>query len=228
MIDYNNINYICSYHNNFYVSYCTECKINLCEDCKTKHNNYHNIIDYEDILPKENEIKDGLNGFKNKIDELKETIKILKDILNNVSDSFQKLYEIFYDIVYNYNSGQKNYEVITNINSVKNCIKLNEIDNIIKDTNSYKYKFEKIYDMMNNAELEFKNLTVIIYYAGKDYSIKARNDELFSEVISKFVNKAFEFCKDGVKISESYPYYSLYELGIHKDTYFKAILKNTS
>ena len=82
--------------------------------------------------------------------------------------------------------------------------------------------------MMNNAELEFKNPTVIIYYAGKDYSIKARNDELFSEVISKFVNQAFEFCKDGVKISESYSNYSLYELGIQVDTYFKAILKNTS
>ena len=231
IIDYNNINFICPYHNNFYVSYCTECKINLCEDCKTKHNNYHNIINYEDILPKEHKIKDELNEFKDKIDVLKETIKILKDILNNVSDSFQKLYEIFYDIVYNYNSGQKNYEVITNINSVKNFIELNEIDNIIKDTNSYKYKFEKIYDifnMMNNAELEFQNMDVIIYYAGKKYSIEARNDELFSEVISKFVNEAFEFCKDGVKISESYPYYSLYELGIQEDTYFKAILKNTS
>ena len=82
--------------------------------------------------------------------------------------------------------------------------------------------------MMNNAELEFKYLNVIIYYAGNDYSIKARNDELFSEVISKFVNKAFEFCKGGVKISESHPNFSLSELGIQDNTNFKAILKDIS
>ena len=52
-IDYNNKNYICLKHNDFYISYCEKCKLNLCMKCEMKHNNAHNIINFKSIFPDE-------------------------------------------------------------------------------------------------------------------------------------------------------------------------------
>ena len=38
------------------------------------------------------------------------------------------------NILYNYKSRQRNYEILTNVNSIKNFIKLNDIDNIINES----------------------------------------------------------------------------------------------
>jgi hypothetical protein len=91
IIDYNNINYICSYHKDFYVSYCRECKMNLCMKCEMKHNNNHIIINYKNILPDEDEIKKELKIFKDKIDKLQETFKEVINMLNKITGDFQKL-----------------------------------------------------------------------------------------------------------------------------------------
>ena len=66
IISYNDKEYICNIHNEKYNSYCKECKKNICMKCEREHNN-HERINYGDILPKENNIK-----------ELKEYIKIIK------------------------------------------------------------------------------------------------------------------------------------------------------
>ena len=43
--------------------------------CEQKHDKYHKIINYKNILPDEEEIKKELKEFKNKIDKFKNVIK---------------------------------------------------------------------------------------------------------------------------------------------------------
>ena len=144
-LDYDKINYICLNHKDFFVSYCEDCKLNLCMKCEMKHNNNHSIINYKAILPDDDEIKKELNQFKNKIDKLKENICTMINILNNVYDNLKYFHTIFYDIIYNYNLRQRNYEILNNVNSVQNFFNLKDIDDIINKRNFYQYKFSKIY-----------------------------------------------------------------------------------
>ena len=189
IIDYNNINYICSYHKDFYVSYCYDCKINLCMKCETKHNNNHNIINYKDILPDEDEIKKDLKKFKDKIDKLKETIKELINWLNNIYDNFQKLYKISYDIVYNYNLRQRNYEILENVNSVKDLINAKDIDDIIDKNIPYINKFKKFSDIYDKMLIGTLPLNVFFNFHEQLVNIRAEQDELFAETACKFMTK---------------------------------------
>lgn len=74
IINYDNIYYTCDIHNENYFFYCNECKTNLCMKCKTKHDKNHQIISYENIYPNEDEIKEELNKFKIKINNLSQFI----------------------------------------------------------------------------------------------------------------------------------------------------------
>ena len=203
IIDYNNINYICSDHKDFYVSYCKDCKINLCMKCEMKHNNHHEIINYKNILPDEDQIKKELKIFKDKIDKLKETIeeaiKELTNKLNNIYDNFQKLYKISYDIVYNYNLRQRNYEILENVNSVKDLIKEGDIYNIIGEEIPYIDKFLKLDAIFNKMTLktlpEVARLYVNFYFNRQGVTIQALKDEMFAETALRYIN-AMGFSRD--------------------------------
>ena len=156
-IDYNDINYKCLEHNDFYISYCNECKKNLCMKCEKKHDNNHNIIDYKNILPDEDEIKKELKSFKNKIDKLKGNVTEIINILNKVYENFEIYYKIIYDILYNYNTQQRNYEILQNLNSIKKYINLKDIDNILNENNGYKKKFYALFDLYNKMNSDMTN-----------------------------------------------------------------------
>ena len=50
-------NYICEIHNELFISYCEDCKINICMKCMKEHKSHnHNIIYYWDILPDKNDL----------------------------------------------------------------------------------------------------------------------------------------------------------------------------
>ena len=193
IIDYNSKNYICPNHKDFYVSYCENCKTNLCMKCEQKHNNSHKIINYKNILPDEEEIKKKLKEFKNKIDKFKNNIKDIINISNNVYENLQKFYQIFYDIIYNYNLRQRNYEKIVNVNSVKNFINSKDIDELIDKQNDYDYKFCKIYDMyckMNNVKNNYhQNMVVFFRLNQRSVSMQANRDEMFVEVVYRFLQR---------------------------------------
>ena len=67
IIDYDNKNYICNKHNEFFVKYCKDCKIDLCLSCINEHKN-HEFFSYEDELI---DIKD----LRNKMNNLNMVIK---------------------------------------------------------------------------------------------------------------------------------------------------------
>ena len=62
IIDYNNKYYICEKHNETYISYCEECKVNLCNLCDDHEN--HKRIQFFDLLPKKGDLINKVEGLK--------------------------------------------------------------------------------------------------------------------------------------------------------------------
>ena len=62
IIHYDNKNYICHKHNEIYIEYCEDCKIDIYLLCASEHKN-HKIILYQDKLI-------DIKNLRNKLDEL--------------------------------------------------------------------------------------------------------------------------------------------------------------
>jgi len=128
LLDYNNIHYYCQSHKDFYVSYCVDCKINLCMKCEIKHVKFHQTANFQNIFPDEEKIKKEIKAFRKKIDKFKEEMTEIINKLNSISKNLERYYKIIYDNFDNYDSRKRNYEILTNVNSIINFIKLNDID----------------------------------------------------------------------------------------------------
>ena len=182
IINYDNINYICHIHDDYFISYCNKCKMNLCIQCKLKHDKNHEIINFENIYPNIDEIKVDLNEFKNRIDNLNKDINDIIKMLNTVKEVMDICYKIYYDLIYNFKIQKKNYHILKNINCIKNNINIiNDIDKIIKENNrNNKIKnILNLYNKIKNKE-EFIN--------NNDNSNKMNNNKEFSnnEIILRY------------------------------------------
>ena len=161
IIDYDKKNYICNMHNDLYISYCKQCKINMCMACEIDHNNTHKIINYRDIMINKEKMKEEIKNFGIKIETLKNIIYNIINKLNRVIDNFELYYKINYDIINNFEMQNKNYQTLKNINTIYNNIKINDIDKIINDDN------------INNKFINILNLSNQIIEKDKD---KNNND----------------------------------------------------
>jgi len=83
IINYDNKNYICNQHNEFFIKYCKDCKIDLCLSCINGHKN-HKVISYEDILI-------DIKKLRKKMNNLEEVINKFKMNLEKIINKFQKL-----------------------------------------------------------------------------------------------------------------------------------------
>ena len=145
IIEYNKKNYICQYHNipdNFF---CYDCKVNLCEKCEENHSK-HKKVYFKDILSNEYEIMEEVKEFRKKIDKFNDNINLIIKILEKVKINMEIYYKINYDLINNYKKENINYQILENINEIKNNIKLNDIDEIIND-NDIKNKFKNILNL---------------------------------------------------------------------------------
>ena len=69
IINYDEKNYICIKHDEKFIKYCEDCKIDLCLSCVSEHK-YHKILSYEDKLIDMKKLRkkmDNLNLAKNKV-----------------------------------------------------------------------------------------------------------------------------------------------------------------
>ena len=132
VLDYDKKNYICNIHNDSYISYCNKCKINLCMQCEIKHE-CHEIIYFKKILPNEEEIKKNINEFRKSINELKNNINQIINILNTVIENLEIYFTINYDMIKNYKIENRNYNILYNINEIKNNCISKEIKKIINE-----------------------------------------------------------------------------------------------
>jgi hypothetical protein len=92
----------------------------LCKFCKNEHNNNHRILDYKNYIPEENEIKKELNEFKKNIDKFKNIIQNIIKIFNKIIENLETFHKINFDIINNYSSNNKNYQILKNIKEIKN------------------------------------------------------------------------------------------------------------
>ena len=194
LLDYNNINYMCLNHKDFYVSYCQDCKINLCMKCESKHNNYHRII----------------------IDKFKEIITELINILNNVSLNIEKYYKIIFNLLKDYDSRKRNYEILKNINSIKDFINNKDIEFIINADKNYRFQFDNIIDIyhkINIKEIRLKkpisstnSINVIFAYQGNNIVVQCQAEDTFAETALKFTKEV------GININEYNFYYNSYQI----------------
>ena len=186
IIDYDNKNYICFNHNDFYISYCSYCKMNLCMKCEMKHDKKHEIINFKNIFTDEDELKKDLTKFKEKLNTFNKRIKELIDILNNVSENMNNYYNIIYDILYNYNIRQRNYEVLKNIDSIKKFIQLKDINDLINENNNnYIKKFDIIYDIYKkiNSDCINEQVDYQTNNNNNDYNINNNNKNIIHKNI---------------------------------------------
>ena len=82
LMDYENKNYICHKHNEQFISFCNECRINLL--CDLEHDNTHKIIQYKGNMPNINNIKDKMKELKNTFDKFNNGIDEIIGIFQNV------------------------------------------------------------------------------------------------------------------------------------------------
>ena len=90
-INYDDKNYLCDKHNYQYYSYCKKCNKNICIYCKNEHKE-HELINYDNIIPDINEVKNNLNKLRKDINEYKEIINEIINKLNVIKNNIEYYY----------------------------------------------------------------------------------------------------------------------------------------
>ena len=209
IINYDDKYYICNKHNENYISYCEECKINICTLCEVHKN--HKRINFIDILPKKMDLIEKINNLKYFINLFNNDINRLLKLLNEVKDKMNMYYKIHEDMINNYDNKNRNYELLYNLNQFQNDNIIDEIQKVIEDKTMID-KFNEIFNIYRKMNIDEINLI----YKVKDL----KNVQLFGEY---FVEKNKNNCNliiEG-KEQELKQYYSFgYFFGTDKE-YFE-------
>ena len=116
--DIENKNLSCHLHNKeSFIKYCNQCKLNLCFSC-LEHHQGHDIILYESIKPDINKIKEEFKKMRNTLDKFNANINQIKKCLNTVQENFEIYYNIYNDLISNYEkfeTNERNYEIFQNL-----------------------------------------------------------------------------------------------------------------
>ena len=151
IINYDERLYICDKHYENYHSYCDECKINLCILCEVEHKS-HKKISLGEIIPNKDELIKNNRKLKRMIDLFNNNVKIIINILEEVIENMNIYYKIIEDIINNYNNKNINYEILYNINKIKENNIIKEMKNIVNKS-SIKSKFSDIFDIYCNMNI---------------------------------------------------------------------------
>ena len=160
IIDYEDKFFTCEIHYESYYSYCSDCKKDLCVSCENEHEG-HKIITYGSLLPNVKKVKEEISNFNIKIEEFKNNIKNMINILNNLIYSIDNYYSIYQSIINSYGNKKRNYFLLQNIkdmNKFNNDI-IQDIDKIINN-NNISDKFNdlfNIYQKINIINKDIKN-----------------------------------------------------------------------
>ena len=74
-----------------------------------------------------------MNKFRQKIDKLNDDINKLIEFLQKISENMELYYKINYDLIVTYEIQKRNYQILKNINIIKDTIKNEDIDEIISN-----------------------------------------------------------------------------------------------
>jgi len=137
IIDYSLKDYVCELHNENYISYCKNCKMNICRICGD--NTKHEINKFK--LPNKEKKLEQINELMKRIDILnKVKEQIIKEI-NNFIKYMKTYYKLCNDFINNYDNENINYEKIENMNNIISSDIINDLDIIINKSTSLYDKF---------------------------------------------------------------------------------------
>ena len=146
--------YTCKKHNYTNRSFCKTCKRNLCFICQGEHKG-HDIISLQSLYENKNKIKNEIEEMKSKIEKYTKIINNIKKMLDFTVSNMEMYYKINYDIFNNCQRDYLNYEVLSNLYTIKENNKIEDIDNLINTTDINK-QFSLICDiykkMINKEE----------------------------------------------------------------------------
>ena len=155
----------CNKHMIAYISYCSQCKLNLCENCEKEHYN-HKIIYYKKEKEKLNslikdEITNEINEKISNTNKYKEEINTIKymfvHFINRFSielDNSIKLYNKMILLLDNLNT----YENVKNILNFKNTYIYKDINDFLNDNtkNKLKHLEHKFHNYINENKFLYK------------------------------------------------------------------------
>lgn len=186
--DYEKKNFYCSIHCDSYIGYCLDCKKDICALCENEHKT-HKLIKYDSIIQDINSLKEiELKNTKEKIYELKTIINEMLKKLNSLNKNLDAYFEIYNNIISQFDMAQKNYCLIQNVNNIR---KYNDnfiimMTEIIKNDN-LKSQFTSIVTLHSKIEFKKKENNIIIRNKQKNES-KSNDNKISNEIIQKDIS----------------------------------------
>ena len=176
-VNYDHKNFICNKHIKKFIKYCFKCRKDLCQDCEVEHKN-HQMKYYDSLSPIVQEIKNGLDKIKGKLEKLRIIIDYIKrNLLDGAMKVYENYCEILNDVIEKYelfNKEYKNYGVLKNFLNLKksNKIIINDLEGVINEKN-YKNKAYFLINMFQKDLDNYKNLQNNINNFKKSFENKA-------------------------------------------------------
>ena len=153
IFNYDDKDFYCKIHSEVYIGYCNDCKSDICNICQNEHRQ-HYAIPYGNIIPDLEYSKKQLEYLNISIKNLKTDIKNIIKKLNHLSYNLDNYYEIYNNMVTNFDIGKKNYSSLQNINDMQKCNDafVRIATEIINDAN-IKTKFGELSDLLNKMSI---------------------------------------------------------------------------
>ena len=151
IIKYNQLNYICQKHNDAFDKYCGQCNLNICYSCED-HDKHNNNISLRELKPNIQEKKNILLKIKIEVDYFNNEIKNIINKLNDLINIMNIYYEIYNDIINNYETKNRNYSILSNIKEIdinNNIFEDVEKINSIKGINDKIINIVELYNKIN-------------------------------------------------------------------------------
>ena len=158
IFDYDDRDFYCQDHSDGYICYCCDCRKDLCALCENKHSG-HQLTSCGSILPDKEACKKELENLSVRIKSLKKNIKDIMSKLSQLNESLDSYYEIYNNMIINFDVRKRNYSSLQNINDIKlyNKSFMQKITEIIND-NNIKTKFNDLLDLFN--KMSFNEETI--------------------------------------------------------------------
>ena len=204
IINFDDKNFLCKKHNEPFNKYCKKCNEDICIICEIEHNK-HEILDIKDLIINKNDLLKKNEDLKNVIDKFKNKINLIQEIFTKMINIMDMYYKKNDEIIKEYNINKRNYHKLQNLNILsKNCeIIINDINNMIKNDNMSKvidFSFDNFYSENGEKYIgEMKNFTKegngVLYYSKDDKNKRKRYEGNFKN--DRYEGKGILFYNDG-------------------------------
>ena len=158
IINYDEKNYICEEHGEYYHSYCYECEKNMCTSCENMHKN-HAMESFGSLIKDRNVLLQENEKLRVNMEKLNQVICDIISRLNKIRENFAIYYEIHKNILCN-NNRFRNFEILYNINEFTNNSIKKDIEKIIQDNNVHNQinDLMTIYEKMELEQINNQNV----------------------------------------------------------------------